>query len=229
MDSARGRGREAGRPVALLTIGFRPFYLLAGAFAGVAVPIWQFAPGELLPAGPYLAGAAWHAHEIVFGFAAAVLTGFLLTAARAWSGLATPTGLAACGAGGALGRRKGAGRDGAGGPGHRGRLPVPPLRLPRRARDRPRLSVERAYARSDMIEKRRVLMQQWADFMAGGAAKWYGSKDEADFPEFPRAAFSPADEYSKPRKLRRPHLFGRSGGWEQYMVDGGMAGWRRHE
>ena len=92
MNDTRGRGREAGRPVALLTIGFRPFYLLAGAFAGVALPIWHFAPGELLPGEPYLAGAAWHAHEMVFGFAAAVLTGFLLTAARAWSGLATPTG-----------------------------------------------------------------------------------------------------------------------------------------
>ena len=92
MNGTRGRGRQAGRPVALLTIGFRPFYLLAGALAGVALPIWHFAPEELLPGDPYLAGAAWHAHEMVFGFAAAVLTGFLLTAARAWTGLATPTG-----------------------------------------------------------------------------------------------------------------------------------------
>ena len=73
-------------------MGFRPFYLLAGAFAAVGLPVWHFAPGEVLPAGPYLAGGAWHAHEMVFGFAAAVLTGFLLTAARAWTGLATPTG-----------------------------------------------------------------------------------------------------------------------------------------
>ena len=80
------------REAALLTIGFRPFYLLAGAFAAVAVPIWHFAPGTLLPAEPALAGGAWHAHEMIFGFAAAVLTGFLLTAARAWTGLDTPTG-----------------------------------------------------------------------------------------------------------------------------------------
>ena len=73
-------------------MGFRPFYLLAGAFAAVGVPVWHFAPGELLPGAPYLAGSAWHAHEMVFGFAAAVLTGFLLTAARAWTGLATPAG-----------------------------------------------------------------------------------------------------------------------------------------
>ena len=80
------------QPVALLTVGFRPFYLLAGALAAVGVPAWHFAPGEVLPGEPYLAGPAWHAHEMVFGFAAAVLTGFLLTAARAWTGLATPSG-----------------------------------------------------------------------------------------------------------------------------------------
>ena len=56
------------------------------------MPVWHFAPGALLPGVPYLAGSAWHAHEMVFGFAAAVLAGFLLTAARAWTGLATPAG-----------------------------------------------------------------------------------------------------------------------------------------
>ena len=78
--------------VPVLTIGFRPFYLLAGAFAGVGLPVWHFAPGALLPGEPYLTGSAWHAHEMVFGFAAAVLTGFLLTAARAWTGRATVAG-----------------------------------------------------------------------------------------------------------------------------------------
>ena len=78
--------------VPVLAMGFRPFYLLAAAFAAVGLPVWHLAPGELLPGGPYMAGAAWHAHEMVFGFAAAVLTGFLLTAARAWTGLATPSG-----------------------------------------------------------------------------------------------------------------------------------------
>ena len=80
------------RPIPVLALGFRPFYLLAAAFAAIGLPVWHFAPGDLLPAEPYLAGPAWHAHEMVFGFAAAVLTGFLLTAARAWTGLATPSG-----------------------------------------------------------------------------------------------------------------------------------------
>ena len=87
-----GGAKGRGRGVAVLALGFRPFYLLAAAFAAVALPVWHFAPGDLLPLESYLAGAAWHAHEMVFGFAAAVLTGFLLTAARAWTGLATPAG-----------------------------------------------------------------------------------------------------------------------------------------
>ena len=84
------RGRLNSLP--FLSMGFRPFYLLAGAFGAVGVPVWHFAPGVLLPGEPYLGGAAWHAHEMVFGFAGAVLTGFLLTAARAWTGLATLSG-----------------------------------------------------------------------------------------------------------------------------------------
>ena len=92
MNDTRGRGREAGRPVALLTIGFRPFYLLAGRLRRWRCLFGTSRRGSCFPASPYLAGAAWHAHEMVFGFAAAVLTGFLLTAARAWSGLDTLTG-----------------------------------------------------------------------------------------------------------------------------------------
>lgn len=77
----------------LLRLGFRPFYLLAAGFAVLAIPYWmlQFA-GVALPTGP-LHGMLWHAHEMLFGFAVAVIAGFLLTAVRAWTGLPTPTGL----------------------------------------------------------------------------------------------------------------------------------------
>ena len=34
----------------------------------------------------------WHAHEMLFGFATAIIVGFLLTAVKAWTGLATPRG-----------------------------------------------------------------------------------------------------------------------------------------
>jgi uncharacterized protein involved in response to NO len=78
-------------PFGLWRLGFRPFYLLASTFAALSIAIWaaQFA-GWL--GRPYLAGPLWHAHEMVFGFALAVITGFLLTAGRNWTGRPTPTG-----------------------------------------------------------------------------------------------------------------------------------------
>ena len=65
------------RAVALLALGFRPFYLFAAVFAIVAVPAWlvSYAGADL--AGNYLQGIAWHSHEMIFGFAAAVIAGFL--------------------------------------------------------------------------------------------------------------------------------------------------------
>lgn len=80
------------RPVgpALLALGFRPFYLLAALFACLAISLWVVAlsGGLTLP----LPGVFWHAHEMIFGFAAAVIVGFLYTAGRNWTGLPTPSG-----------------------------------------------------------------------------------------------------------------------------------------
>jgi uncharacterized protein involved in response to NO len=76
---------------ALWNLGFRPFYLLASGFAAVSVALWflQYA-GYLAIAYPR--SAAWHGHEMIFGFALAVIAGFLLTAVRNWAGRPTPTG-----------------------------------------------------------------------------------------------------------------------------------------
>ncbi len=78
---------------ALWQLGFRPFYLLAGAFASVSVGLWALQLAGWLPT-PYLPGALWHAHEMLFGYALAVVVGFLFTAGRNWSGRPTPTGFA---------------------------------------------------------------------------------------------------------------------------------------
>ena len=74
----------------LWRLGFRPFYLLAAAFAATAVPAWLLAYLGLLPQGPV--DLLWHTHEMVFGFAVAVVAGFLLTAIQTWTGLPTPHG-----------------------------------------------------------------------------------------------------------------------------------------
>lgn len=76
---------------ALWQLGFRPFYLLASAFAVLSVLLWSLQFSGLLPA-PYLSTPVWHAHEMLFGFTLAVVVGFLFTAGRNWTGLATPTG-----------------------------------------------------------------------------------------------------------------------------------------
>jgi uncharacterized protein involved in response to NO len=75
-----------------LALGFRPFFFVAGWIAvllmlvflgGYSTQDWQ---------GNYFELRLWHAHEMLFGFTVAVIAGFLLTATRNWTGLATPTG-----------------------------------------------------------------------------------------------------------------------------------------
>ena len=76
---------------ALLQLGFRPFFLLASAFAALSIGLWVAQFAGLLNR-PYLSGPLWHAHEMLFGFTLAVMVGFLFTAGRNWSNLPTPTG-----------------------------------------------------------------------------------------------------------------------------------------
>ena len=76
----------------LLRLGFRPFYLGAASFALLSIPLWValfLGQWNLTMALPPL---LWHAHDMLFGFAIAVILGFLLTAVKAWTGLATPRG-----------------------------------------------------------------------------------------------------------------------------------------
>ena len=71
---------------ALFRQGFRPFFLAAGLWGAAAVPLWLlvFLGGLEVPTA--FDPMAWHAHEMIFGFAAAVVTGFLLTAIPNWTG-----------------------------------------------------------------------------------------------------------------------------------------------
>ncbi len=78
---------------ALWQLGFRPFYLLASGFAALSIGLWAAQYAGWLGT-PYLNGPLWHAHEMLFGFALAVIVGFLFTAGRNWTGRPTPTGAA---------------------------------------------------------------------------------------------------------------------------------------
>ena len=77
-----------------LNLGFRTFYTLAAIFAVVAMALWLASFTGMVQPGGQLPGVFWHSHEMVFGFSMAVITGFLFTAVRNWTGLPTPTGLA---------------------------------------------------------------------------------------------------------------------------------------
>lgn len=74
-------------------LAFRPFFLAGGVYALLAIPLWVaawtgFWPG-FQPTGGWL---AWHRHEMLFGFAMAIVAGFLLTAVQTWTGQVAPSG-----------------------------------------------------------------------------------------------------------------------------------------
>jgi uncharacterized protein involved in response to NO len=83
---------SAASGFALWHLGFRPFYLLASIFSAVSVLLWAAQVSGYLNSA-YLQGPVWHGHEMLFGYTVAVITGFLLTAVRAWTGLPTATGV----------------------------------------------------------------------------------------------------------------------------------------
>jgi uncharacterized protein involved in response to NO len=76
----------------LFALGFRPFYLGAALFGALALTVWVAGYRSGWMIGAHLPGSAWHAHEMLFGFAGAVIVGFLLTAARNWTGRSTAQG-----------------------------------------------------------------------------------------------------------------------------------------
>ena len=75
-----------------LRLAFRPFYLGAALLAALIVPLWTGIFLGAVPWQPTPPALLWHAHEMLFGFAIAVIVGFLMTAGKSWTGLATPRG-----------------------------------------------------------------------------------------------------------------------------------------
>ena len=76
------------------SLGFRPFFFVATSFATLLALLWYAAYVHAwLPAGTRYAPMLWHAHEMVFGYSLAGVSGFVLTAVRNWTGLATLHGV----------------------------------------------------------------------------------------------------------------------------------------
>ncbi len=84
-------------PPTILTAGFRVFFLAAALYAIAAMAFWlgllavQATGGDVASTAFDAAPQLWHAHEMIFGFAAAAIAGFFLTAVPNWTG-APPVG-----------------------------------------------------------------------------------------------------------------------------------------
>lgn len=82
-DFSRGMSRTG--PV-LFSYGFRPFFLASALWAIASLDLWVAHLSFGLPVASDYGTVYWHAHEMLFGFAPAVLAGFLLTAIPNWTG-----------------------------------------------------------------------------------------------------------------------------------------------
>ena len=71
--------------LALLSYGFRPFFLGAALFGGLAIPLWVGVFVGAMSMDALYPPREWHVHEMLFGFIPALIAGFLLTAIQNWT------------------------------------------------------------------------------------------------------------------------------------------------
>jgi len=88
--TAGGRRRAYTGP-AFLSHGFRPFFFLGSCFAVLAIPLWLAAYTHGYAIGDD--AMRWHMHEMAFGYLAAIVAGFLMTAIPNWTGRLPVMGL----------------------------------------------------------------------------------------------------------------------------------------
>lgn len=77
---------------AMLAYGFRPMFFLAACQAALGVPIFLVLWHGMEVAAISITPMVWHAHEMLYGFGAAVFAGFLMTAVPNWTGMAPVRG-----------------------------------------------------------------------------------------------------------------------------------------
>ena len=82
--AALKRRRDYAGP-ALFAYGFRPFFLAAGFWGAFGILLWlpQYLGALTLPT--HFGPLDWHIHEMLYGYVAAAVAGFLLTAIPNWT------------------------------------------------------------------------------------------------------------------------------------------------
>ncbi len=71
---------------ALLSYGFRPFFLFGALWAALVVGLWLPMLSGYLVLPSALSPLEWHVHELIYGYVPAIVAGFLLTAVPNWTG-----------------------------------------------------------------------------------------------------------------------------------------------
>ena len=74
------------RGPALLSYGFRPFFLFGALWAAAAMAIWPALLAGSITLPTAFDPVRWHAHELIYGYVPAIISGFLLTAIPNWTG-----------------------------------------------------------------------------------------------------------------------------------------------
>lgn len=70
----------------MLSAGFRTFFPAAALWACVSMLLWVLTLRGVVSLPTAFHPVAWHLHELLFGFVAAAIAGFLLTAIPNWTG-----------------------------------------------------------------------------------------------------------------------------------------------
>ncbi|MDN7125822.1 NnrS family protein [Pseudidiomarina sp. 1APP75-27a] len=78
----------------LLRQAFRPMFLLGATFSALAMMLWLWVLSGSIQLPVFGDVMFWHSHEMIFGFVAAIIVGFLLTAVQNWTGLRATHGKA---------------------------------------------------------------------------------------------------------------------------------------
>jgi len=79
---------------ALFNLAFRPFFLLGALFSIASLLLWSAMLSGYFHSEVYGGQLWWHIHEMLFGFVAAIIIGFLLTAVQTWTGVSGVKGYA---------------------------------------------------------------------------------------------------------------------------------------
>lgn len=84
--------KRSTSPHPLLNLGFRIFFVGAGVFAIISMGLWFAVLKGFAPFKGVVSPFYWHGHEMIFGYALAVVAGFLLTAVKTWTSQTMPYG-----------------------------------------------------------------------------------------------------------------------------------------